>query len=259
MTEKIRTVTKEECPDYRFEVDENGNETGTFIDQYGNTIRPWQEIIRYAAGGFPPPGRWVAIDCGANIGVLTQAFMKEGGLVYAFEPNAAAYEYLHQRAVGVPQVRCYNKAVSDKNGTMKLYMHRKLEGEKYVHHNESEETFLKHVNYSQGCSLKGDKRNVNENHYQEVECIRLCDFIRTLQASDEVPPIFILKIDVEGAEVDLLRDLLDTGIAEEIPFILVEAHDEKVPSITEEMAVIRKRIDEGREYGKYHNIFLNWA
>ena len=56
----------------------------------------------------------------------------------------------------------------------------------------------------------------------------------------------------------MLRDLLDTGLAEKIPVILVETHDQKVPSIADEMANIRKRIDAGRMHGLYHNIHLNW-
>ena len=68
----------------------------------------------------------------------------------------------------------------------------------------------------------------------------------------------MLKIDVEGAEVDILRDLLDTGIANMIPFIFVETHDQKVPSIAEGMAEIRNRIKDGQVHGLYKNIYLNW-
>ena len=70
--------------------------------------------------------------------------------------------------------------------------------------------------------------------------------------------IDILKIDVEGAEVDLLRDLLDTGIAKEIPFIFVETHEQKIPSITKELTELINRIEVGQLGGLYKNIYLNW-
>ena len=118
--DKLATIRKDALEGVEYEVDEYGNETGIFYDQNGNRIKPWHSLIYETLGGFPPPGEWIAIDCGANIGELTQSFLKQGGLVYAFEPNKAAYEYLHKRAVNLPQVKCYNKAVSDKSGTMKL-------------------------------------------------------------------------------------------------------------------------------------------
>ena len=255
--DKLGTIRKEDFENVKYEVDEHGNETGVYYDQYGNKIKPWHSLIYETLGGFPPPGEWIAIDCGANVGELTKSFYEKGALVYAFEPNKAAFEYLDAR-VNTPSIKCYNKAVSDKSGTMKLYMHRKLKGVEYRHWKEDEQAFRDHINFSQGCSLKFDKRNVDEDHYQEVECIRLCSFIQKIMNDPTLPDIFLLKIDVEGAEVDLLRDLLDTGLAKKIPVILVETHDQKVPSIADEMANIRKRIDAGRMHGLYHNIHLNW-
>ena len=205
----------------------------------------------------PKPGEWTAIDCGANVGEISQSFLQHGGKVYAFEPNKAVYNILKERMSEHPWIVCYNAAVSDKHETTKLYLHKKLDGLKQEDVKSEDDYFL-HVRYSQGSSLKSDKRNVDENNYQEVQSVRLCDFIRQIQNHPDIPPILILKIDVEGAEVDLLRDLLDTGIAEEIPFIFVETHDQKIPSIADEMVKIRQRIEDGRKNNKYHNIYLNW-
>ena len=205
----------------------------------------------------PKPGEWTAIDCGANIGLISESFLQHGGKVYAFEPNIAAFNILKERIDQHPWVVCYNAAVSDKAGTTKLYLHKKLDGLKQEDV-KSEDDYFSHVRYSQGSSLMSDKRNVDENNYQEVQSVRLCSFIRQLQSHPDVPPILILKIDVEGAEVDLLRDLLDTGIAKEIPFIFVETHEQKIPSITKELTELINRIEVGQLGGLYKNIYLNW-
>ncbi len=219
----------------------------------------WDLIVECAKTpeAVPKPGEWTAIDCGANIGEISLSFLQKGAKVYAFEPNKAAFNILEQRLTDHPWIVCYNMAVSDKNEHTKLYLHKKLDGKKQQDIKNEDDYFL-HVRYSQGSSLKSDKRNVDESNYQEVQSIRLCDFIRNIQGRSDVPPILILKIDVEGAEVDLLRDLLDTGIAKEIPFIFVETHEQKIPSVTKELTKIIKRIEAGKMHGLYQNIFLNW-
>ena len=48
------------------------------------------------------------------------------------------------------------------------------------------------------------------------------DFIDFLQALPE--PISILKMDIEGAEIEILEKLLDTGLHTKIALIFVETH-----------------------------------
>jgi len=235
-------------------------EEPTTTSEVATEILSYWDLIEKCAPtpeSIPKPGEWTAIDCGANIGLVSQSFLEHGAKVYAFEPNIAAYNILKERMSMQDWIVCYNTAVSDKNETTKLYLHKKLDGKKQEDVNDENDYFL-HVRYSQGSSLKSDKRNVDENNYQEVQSIRLCDFIRDIQNHPDIPPILILKIDVEGAEVDLLRDLLDTGIAKEIPFIFVETHEQKVPSIDKELTKIIKRIEAGQVHGLYENIYLNW-
>lgn len=58
----------------------------------------------------------------------------------------------------------------------------------------------------------------------DVECFDLAAFLRSL-AADEL----VVKLDVEGAEYPLLRELHRTGVDERITLLLVEWHsDERV-------------------------------
>jgi hypothetical protein len=51
-----------------------------------------------------------------------------------------------------------------------------------------------------------------------------------------------------------LNDLMDSGVARRIPYIFVETHEKKIPTLQKETEALRKRIkNEG-----YTNINLNW-
>lgn len=66
----------------------------------------------------------VVLDIGANIGFYTKILsdlVGENGKVYAFEPDKTNYKYLIQNAGHLKNVAFYNKAVSEKTGTITLY------------------------------------------------------------------------------------------------------------------------------------------
>jgi len=166
----------------------------------------------------------VVIDCGANVGDVTNYFAEKGAIVYAFEPNPYAFRVLEYRFKGNTNVVCIKKAVSDNAGTGKLFFH--------------ESANLDQVKYSTGSSMVGDKNNVNEDSFEEVEVINLSEFISNLDK-----PVKVLKIDIEGEEHKILNQMIDNGTILSIPFVFVETHEKKVPSCRAGMAEVRKKID----------------
>jgi len=179
----------------------------------------------------------IVIDCGANIGDVTNYFQNRGAKVIAFEPNEYAYNVLQERFKNNPKVTCVQKGVAGSNNTGK--------GKLFLH----EEAGKDQVMYSTGSSIVSDKNNVNTENYLLIELIDLCKFIKILNK-----PVKILKIDIEGAEIDLLNSLIDEGIAQEIPYIFVETHEKKVPSLVEPTEKLKQRIKDE----KLFNINLNW-
>lgn len=177
----------------------------------------------------------IAIDCGANVGNITEKMAMRGAIVYAFEPNPHAYNILTKRFSNMPNVHCINKAVWDKTGTFKLYLHKNSESNP--------------IRWSAGSSLAKDKGNISINDYVDVEVINLAEFISTL-----IKPITLLKIDIEGAECEVLHQLIEKRIAETITSILVETHEAKIPSLRKSMNDIRKKIKDNH----LTNINLNW-
>ena len=177
----------------------------------------------------------IIIDCGANIGDITNYFVTRGAVVYAFEPNPHAFQKLQSRFIGNKNVICINKAVSDYDGTGKLFLHELASSDQ--------------VKYSTGSSMVGDKNNVNESTYEEIEVINLSSFIDSLDSE-----VKVLKIDIEGEEHKVLNQMIDNGIIASIPHVFVETHEKKVPSCRAGMKIVREKID---MFG-LDNIDLDW-
>ena len=122
----------------------------------------------------------VVVDVGANIGYYTLIAAKllgGEGKVYAFEPEPHNFELLVKNIQinGYSNVFAFQKAVSNKEGKIKLFLNKDNLGK----HSLSENL----------CSSSGA--------FLEVESIRLDDFFEDLVKEDKVG---LLKIDVEGAE-----------------------------------------------------------
>ena len=177
----------------------------------------------------------ICIDCGANIGEVTAKMSENGATVYAFEPNLHAFKKLKCRFQDFQRVHCLNKGVLDSDGQMPLYMHE---------HSDEDE-----VKWSVGSSLINTKGNVLKEKFKLVEIIDLSVFIEKLRA-----PIKLLKLDVEGVEVEILNQLIDKGLHKSIEMILVETHDHKMPELKEKTDLLRQRIKKNN----IKNINLNW-
>jgi FkbM family methyltransferase len=166
----------------------------------------------------------VAIDCGANVGRFTVQMAATGATVYAFEPNPDAYARLVEATSNYPNVTTFQAAVTTTPGPVKLFLHR------YA----SEDP----VHFSTGSSLVGSKRNVREDHFELVEGIQFSEFLKGLGGRR----VRLLKMDIEGAEVDVLNQVLDEGLHEAIDHAFVEVHDRQIRALAEPTRKLRERL-----------------
>jgi len=181
----------------------------------------------------------VCIDCGANIGDVTEKLRSFGSKVYAFEPHPAAFKQLAERfKKDLSKVKLYNNAVLDKEGVLRLFFHQD---------SEADETST--GAFSTSASLISRKTNLNLDNYVEVKCVRLSDFILELDKK-----IDILKIDIEGAEAEVIRDLINTNVYKKVNKILVETHEVKVPGLYFELLKLRLLM----KFRGINNFNLNW-
>jgi FkbM family methyltransferase len=181
------------------------------------------------------PGE-VALDCGAHTGRVTALLAARGAEVYAFEPNPHAFAALRERFAEQHGVHCLQQAVAAADGHSPLYLHaRSAENP---------------VARATGSSLLATKGNVDPGTFVDVETIDLDRFLAALDR-----PVALLKLDIEGMELQVLRRLVETGRIEHIRHVLVEMHDRASGGgLTSEGAAVRALL-EGRRYA---HVRLDW-
>lgn len=132
------------------------------------------------------PAARVIFDVGANCGNYTQLALKEGAsspVIHAFEPSATAFKELAKRFEGNPQVFLNNTALGSEAGESVLY-------------SDSPGSELSSL-YPRLVGHHGIKMTGNERVRVET--------LDAYCANHNVPQIDLLKLDVEGHELAVLR------------------------------------------------------
>ena len=94
------------------------------------------------------------------------------------------------------------------------------------------------------------KNNVSAERHHEVEVVDLLAFIEAL-----AEPVRLLKIDVEGAECEILEAFIARGFHRRVAMTVVETHEKKIPKLRARMGEIRSRLQrEG-----IGNVNLEWV
>jgi FkbM family methyltransferase len=159
----------------------------------------------------------VIFDCGANIGMATIFFkwLYPDAVIHAFEPQTKTFEFLQQNVItnNLSNVFCHNLALSDENGSITFY--------------ESDSQNL------MGSILEDRVTGTKI----EVQTKRLSDFI--------TQKVDLLKIDVEGAENLIVKDLTENLFLnkEKIGQIIMEYHH-KIPKQKSSMSTFLKPFEE---------------
>ncbi|HEV2435947.1 MAG TPA: FkbM family methyltransferase [Verrucomicrobiae bacterium] len=125
------------------------------------------------------------MDVGANVGLLTRQFCRQvgpNGRVFAFEPDPLTFQFLEFNTRSFKNKELTQCAVS-----------------------ANHEPALLHLNFGSGMG----NSLLNKSHAREsvpVNCISLDEFLK--QRGN--PVVDIIKIDVEGAELSVLRGMRQT-------------------------------------------------
>ena len=170
-----------------------------------HAVAAFDEALRRSEG-------MTCIDLGANVGVYTRKMASVAKQVIAFEPDPWACAELRANVADLDNVTIVNAAAGACEKKVLLYRHSRFENDP--------------ASYSEASSVIADKRSVTEENAVEV---RQIDFIRYIEGLDE--EVGVLKIDIEGAEVDLLESLLERpDILKRIDHIFVETHEKRIPA-----------------------------
>lgn len=167
----------------------------------------------------------LAIDLGANAGIFTEAMAKTGADVVAFEPDPHAFGLLTARLSGQTNVQLMPAAAGASAGSFQLFRHRDFAASPDRRTTSS--------------SLIVDKKNVDPSQAITVEVLDFAAYLTGLNRD-----VALLKIDIEGAEVDLLERLLADTVADRIKMIFVETHERNLPQLaarTEALKALSRR------------------
>jgi FkbM family methyltransferase len=178
----------------------------------------------------------LAIDVGANVGLVSQTLAMRGVAVIAFEPNSLAFEKLKSVAERYSSIKIRNEAAGIENKNLKLYHHKELK-------NTNDDL-------TQASSLLGNKPNVSSDNFEWVNEIDFAEFLRSL-----CRPVDLIKIDIEGYEVQLINFLLDQDVVDKVGSFYVETHERKFPELAKETEKLKDRII---NLGLRDKFFFNW-
>jgi FkbM family methyltransferase len=178
----------------------------------------------------------VVIDCGANVGDISLLFAKTKAKVFAFEPDPLAFQVLKQRINGFSNITCFQKAVGTANGTTRMFLHK-------------ERAQVNHKAYSVSSSIIGEKENIDTSNYIQIEIIDLTEFIDSLGTR-----VALIKMDVEGAEIEILEQIIEQETYEKVDLLLVETHETKIPGHDKKVARLKHLL----KTKNIKNIKLNW-
>lgn len=165
----------------------------------------------------------VFIDLGANLGMFTRYMAKYGRQVIAFEPDPWTVVALRSNVGDLSNVEVVQAAAGTTNRTVSLY--RKM---KFTENPQDA---------SRSSSIVSDKLGLDCSAPIGVQEI---DFIAYLKSLDK--DVDVIKIDIEGAEVDLLEKLIASPVLNRIGHIFVETHEKRIPHLASQTALLKDKV-----------------
>ena len=162
------------------------------------------------------PDDYIFLDLGTNLGWVTDKLLKHNikGEIHCFEPHPVLFKNLKEKYKDSNNVFLNEAAVSNTNGEEYLYFKKEPTS-----------------NNDDGSSLNINKSNISGQYKTKVKVIKLSDYISKFDSVD------VLKMDIEGAEYDVLNELIESGAIHKIKYIFYECHERKVP-----LAKIKKEV-----------------
>jgi FkbM family methyltransferase len=183
----------------------------------------------------------VVFDCGANVGKVTEVLAATGATVHAFEPDPHALTILRQKFADQPNVFLHGVAVGAVAGNVSFFRTPTLDNDP-ARAGEGNSIYGSHL-----AALKPSSEKI------EVPMIDFPAFLADLL--DKGAKVPFVKIDVEGAELEILPRLLADGLLDRIGLTAAETHEYQIADRAADFAALRQTIE--ARYPK-HRVNLDW-
>ena len=201
-------------------------------------------LSKYEHCFYEMPDNSVCLDCGANQGFFTDLILSLNGYCYAFEPNKVLLKLLSQKYREKENVELFPYAISDSEGFVDFKLSSNL-NTSFLDFTESGSISLDHYPYPE--------IEIPEVHYQ-VPKVRLVDFLQN-EVFKKHGEVYILKMDIEGAEFETLEDIIHSGVYKNIKYLFCETHARFFNDGNERLHKLETLIKENN----ITNIFLDWV
>lgn len=146
------------------------------------------------------------LDLGANAGQELDLLADIVGTIVSVEPHPMFFSELEEKYGSHPNVVLKQAAVGTENGKIELFYKRGKTGR------------------NGGASIVSAKNNVDKNVSDTVKQLDIASLLI------EYRPVVLLKIDIEGAEYDVLERILDLGMHKGVACLIFEDHARKINS-----------------------------
>jgi FkbM family methyltransferase len=185
--------------------------------------RRWARKERYDARwkwirfvNYTDPSAGIFVDCGANIGEISSIALNKGFAVHAFEPDPLAADALQEHLGANPRMTIHRAAVGAAERTAVLFRATEPDIRQTIHSSLWR------------TDVAGEGRAVT------VPVIDIFRFIDTLNR-----PVAAIKLDIEGAEYEVLERMIAEDAWRDITHIFVESHRRFGPEMAEREDAIR--------------------
>ena len=176
----------------------------------------------------------LVIDAGANLGEISNFFLEKDFIVHAFEPDPIAIKNFNKSALKNNNLILNQSAIGIKNENQILYRYRKFDEN--------------NPNSTEGSSMLANRAGKGKPH-SEIKVINFIEYIQTLKQN-----VSLIKMDIEGKEIEIINELIDKGLNEKIGFIFVETHERFSHKLAIETCKLKLRIKKNN----IKNINLDW-
>lgn len=164
----------------------------------------------------------VAVDCGANRGDVTAVLAASGAEVHAFEPDPYNIDKLRERFADAANVHLHPAAVGTSAGTIRLMRAANWEANPDL--------------ASVKSTVVAGGHNIAEGEGIDVPMIDFPAFLRGLGR------VAFVKLDIEGAELELLERMLADRLFDQVQLTVAETHERKFKDLRPRFAALRDAV-----------------
>ncbi|MCH2248553.1 MAG: FkbM family methyltransferase [Cognatishimia sp.] len=173
----------------------------------------------------------IFVDLGANVGAVSKLFAEAGIQVVAYEPDPWNFEILERNLAGFDTVTLVQKAVGAKTDVLKL----------------ERPSGVKRGRGAQNSTIMAGSFTSDTETF-DVEVLSYADMIAALPKKPAV-----VKMDIEGAELEILEAMMRGEVDLGTDLLLVETHEFMFPDVLERYLALKNWAR-----GLGDQIDLNW-